>query len=113
MTVRDETYYGIVIDPVEYNITANRSEYEGFILIRDGLQYGFTTSCVGNIHVVLDTAPEVLVVPSRVIHRYEDRTFVFVLEDGLRSLRDVEVGLVGNVYVESISGLEAGEQVIR
>ena len=113
MTVRDEVYYGVVIDPVEYNITANRSQYEAFILIRDGLQYGFTTSCVGNIHVVLDTAPEVLVVPTRTIQRYEERTFVFVLEDGLRTLRDVEVGLVGNTYVEIISGLEVGELVIR
>ena len=113
MTVREEMYYGVVIDPVEYNITANRSEHEAFILIRDGLQYGFTTSCVGNIHVVLETTEDVLVVSTRNIHHYYDRAFVFVLEDGLRTLRDIEVGLMGNAWTEVMSGLEVGELVIR
>ena len=113
MTVRQEVYYGIIIDPEEYNITADRSDVEAFILIQDGFQYGFTTNCVGNIHVVLDVSENVLSVPTRTIHRYDDRTFVFVLHEGLRTLRDIEVGLVGNASTEIISGLEVGELVIR
>ena len=113
MTVRQEVYYGVIIDPEEYNITTDRSDYEAFILIRDGLQYGFTTACVGNIHVILDVSENVLSVPTRTIHRYYDRTFVFVLHEGLRTLRDIEVGLVGNASTEIVSGLEVGELVIH
>ena len=113
ITIRSEVYYGIVIDPLEYNLTANRSDYEAYVLIPDGHQYGFTTTSFGNIRIVIDAMEDVLCVPFDAIHVHEDRTFVFVLEEGLRTLRDVEVGLMGNVRVEIVSGLELGELVIR
>ena len=113
LTVRQEVYYGIIIDPLEYNLTANRSDYEAYVLIRDGHQYGFTTTSFGNIRVVLDALEDVLCVPADAVHMYDDRAFVFILEDGLRTLRDVEIGLVGNLRVEIRSGLELGELVIR
>ena len=113
LTVRGEIYYGIVIDPLEYNLTANRSDYEAYILIPDGHQYGFTTTSFGNIRIVLDALEDVMCVPADAVHVYEDRAFVFVLDEGIRTLRDVEVGLMGNLRVEIRSGLELGELVIR
>ena len=38
--------------------------------------------------------------------------YLFVVKDSTASRRDVEVGLIGNDYVERVKGLEAGEQVV-
>jgi len=110
--IRPDEYEGIVIDPAAHNITANRSDFEAFILIHEGYQYGFTTATSGVIRVVLDKTENVLFVPNYVINTYKDRTFVYVLEDDLRTLRDVKVGLVGNHVSEILGGLEAGEVII-
>jgi len=113
LTVRQEVYYGVIIDPQTYNIMADRYDYEAYVLIPDGHQYGFTTASFGNIRVVLDALDDVISVPRDAVHLYNERAFVFVLEEGLRMLRDIEVGLVGNASVEIRSGLELGELVIR
>ena len=110
--VGENVLTGIVIDPVEHNITADRSYYEAFVLILDGLQYGGMERGFGSIHLVLDTATDVLCIPSPLIHIYGDRVFVYVLEDGIPVLRYVEIGLVGNRFTEIISGLELGELVV-
>lgn len=110
--VRPDTHFGIVIDPLEHNITANRREHEAYILIPDGHLYGFTTTSSGTIRVILGESEDVLYVPTDALNTVGDRVFVFVLEDGLRTLRDIRVGVVGNTMTEVISGLELGELVI-
>ena len=112
ITIRPDVYQGVVIDPVEHNITANRGEFEAFILIQEGFQYGFTTRTSGLLRVIINTAENVLTIPERALHTFEGHSFVFVLEDDLRVMRSVEVGLIGNFDVEIIGGLAEGELVI-
>ena len=113
LAVQSDVLHGIVIDPLEYNITADRSDYEAYILVEDGHRYGLTATSFGMIRVIIDTSREVLCVPTRSVHLYNGRAFVFVLEDELPVLRDIEIGLMGNTFTEIQSGLEPGELVIR
>jgi hypothetical protein len=39
--------------------------------------------------------------------------FVYVLHDGVRSIRDIEIGLEGNTTTQVTSGLAEGEEVIQ
>jgi hypothetical protein len=110
--MRTDVHTGVVINPVEHNITANRRDNEAFIIIQDGYRYGFTNRSSGMIRVIIDYVEENLRIPIAALNTYEDRTFVFVMQDGLRVIRDVEVGLIGNNFVEILNGLESGELVL-
>lgn len=63
------------------------------------------------VHAI--TAGDVIAAPTRNIQTAEDRHFVFVLENGVRRLRFVEIGLQAANYTEIVSGLEVGELLIR
>jgi len=113
ITVGSDILLGVVIDPLEYNITADRTDYEAYIIVRDGHHYGLTGASSGTIHIIFDVVENVLVVPTRTIHIYNDRIFVIVLEEGLPILRDIDAGLIGNTFTEVLGGLELGDLVVR
>ena len=55
---------------------------------------------------------DVVVVPRNLVRRYLDANYVYVLVDGEKLERAVEVGLVTASEAEIVRGLAAGEQVI-
>ncbi|MCL2665501.1 MAG: efflux RND transporter periplasmic adaptor subunit [Defluviitaleaceae bacterium] len=55
---------------------------------------------------------DVLTIPRIALKQLEERTFVYVIENGLRTVHDIEVGLVGTINVEILSGLNEGDIVI-
>lgn len=68
----------------------------------------------GNITVVLDYRENVLALPATCVHEANGEYYVYVLnEDGIREVKWVEVGLMGNTMTEIKSGLEEGEKVIK
>jgi macrolide-specific efflux system membrane fusion protein len=62
---------------------------------------------------VLEEAEDVLYVPFNTVKKANNRVFVYVLEDGVRMIRDIEIGLEGNMLTEIVSGLFEGEIVIQ
>ena len=103
-------HLAVVIDPSEFGIERSRDD-EVYLMLVDGDPLVPTT--VGNVQVVLDIVEDVLYVPQRAINTASDRVFVYVLdENGIRVLRDVELGMRGNASYEIISGLSEGELVI-
>ena len=55
----------------------------------------------------------VIVLPRNLVQTYLGRRFVYVLVDGLREERNVEVGIQTPTQVEVAAGLEVGEEVIK
>ena len=54
----------------------------------------------------------VIVLPRNLVQTYLGRRFVYVLADGLREERNVEVGIQTPTQVEVAAGLEVGEEVV-
>lgn len=68
----------------------------------------------GTISILLDKHEHVLALPKNVVHEVEGKYFVYTLsEENVREIRYIEVGLVGDEYVEIISGLSEGEKVVK
>jgi len=68
----------------------------------------------GNLIVVVEQRENVLALPSLCVHQADEDYYVYVLnDDGIREVKWVEVGLIGNSLTEIKSGLEDGEKVIR
>ena len=63
--------------------------------------------------LLLAQSSDTLYIPARALHTVGDRKFVYRKdENGLKIMVDVEIGLVTNTYVEVLSGLEEGDNVI-
>ena len=87
------------------------SAYLEFVGVRPDIYFDADT--VGSIHILIDQAIDVLVIPSAALRQVEDRSFVYVLdENGLRAIRHVATGIEDDSYVEIMSGLTEGELII-
>ena len=69
---------------------------------------------MANIKLVLEKRENVLALPYGCVHMADDEYYVYVVnEQGIREVKWVEVGLIGNDMIEIVGGLEEGEKVIR
>lgn len=115
-------------EPVAMNITvgAGKGDYE--LLPDDMANWGDTQRFVmysgdtaeieagtnANIVVVMDSRKNVLTLPVTCVHVADGEYYVYVVnEDGMREVKWIEVGLIGNSLVEIKSGLSDGEKVIK
>ena len=111
--LNNEPFLVVVIDPDEFGVErADGWGREVFLTFYDEAPI-VPAVHFANIHVVLEKSENVLHIPLRALHRASERTFVYVMtEDGIRVLRDVEIGLRGNAGYEILSGLYEGEMVV-
>ncbi len=65
-----------------------------------------------NVHIVLDTHKNVVLIPkSAIVYENEDKN-VFVVRDSVAHKVRLQVGYEDNEKVESLKGIEAGENII-
>ena len=114
MQVLGEAFTGRVIDPVVYGVDGRRGTGDfahpaAYLILLDAPVISGTV--FASVHIVAAEARDVFFVPNLAINRVGDRDFVYVVEDGVRVIRYVEIGIVGNAVSEITSGLYEGEQV--
>ena len=68
---------------------------------------------MASVHVVLFEKDGVLKLPTEFVHTYQNRRYVNVLRDGIKSEKLVEVGITTNLEVEIVAGLQEGETIVR
>lgn len=89
-------------------------EIQQFSVLSGPVMSGIEVGTKGTIRIVTDSRTQVLCVPEAAINTADDKYYVYVTdEDNMRQIRWVEVGLIGDTSVEILSGLEAGERVVR
>jgi len=92
-------------------------EYEAY---KDTVQFrieempeNLTTGRRANYEIILEEKKDVVVAPKNAITKYLGGYYASVMnEDGLRSERDVEVGIESATHYEILSGLEEGDVLI-
>lgn len=74
----------------------------------------FEVGVVARATLVLDGSENVLSISTTSLHEMEDGYYVYCVDEaGLRQMRTVEVGVIGNAYTEITGGLEPGDLVIK
>ena len=109
--VNQEPFDAIVIDPVEFGIT-RFEDNQAFLTVYGGDVYTFAGRVFASLTLILEEAPDVISVPFAAVNTVEGREFVYVLEDGLRAIRNVSTGMEGNAGIEIVTGLQEGEVVV-
>ena len=119
MTLEDEIFLMEVVNPDDFGfIRAIQPLEEGdnviaeaFLAFVDAPPQGNATR--GMVHMPFEEVLDVLYIPVSALHRHEGRQFVYIIEDGLRLIRDVVTGFEGEGYIEIVSGLVEGELVLK
>lgn len=102
LLVGDEAYPAEIVAKTEQSVTLEPDEHIP----------GVGEGSYGNVYVVTGAVYDVLRVPSGAIKKANGQPIVYILSDGVRTLREVEVGFSADGYTEIVSGLSEGEQVI-
>lgn len=102
----------------EYELLPYDREHWGkvqqFSVLSGPVTTGIEMGTRGTIQLVTESRTQVLCVPKAAIHSADEKYYVYVTDkDNMRQIRWVEVGLIGDTSVEILSGLEAGERVVR
>ncbi len=101
---------------VETTVASIEDDQGGYKVIKFSLgevAVNFPQGTRGSFTLILEERKNVLMVPNKAITKAGDKTFVYCFdENGLKTVKTVEIGLKADGMVEIISGLEKGEQVI-
>ncbi|MGI6606781.1 MAG: efflux RND transporter periplasmic adaptor subunit [Peptococcia bacterium] len=65
-----------------------------------------------NANIILEQKQQVLTVPTEAVVEVDGKSVVFIYDDGLARMREVECGSAGDSVLEIISGVKEKEQVI-
>ncbi len=104
-----------ISDEKYYDATVIEKDTEGgrVIMDLDEPDYSIKMSTRGTIKVELERADHVLSLPREAVHTTEDMAYVYELnENGVRELKEIEIGIIGTSLVEIKGGLLPYEQVI-
>jgi len=107
VTVNGEPLEAVVIDPEEWGIQA--SEDQAFLTPYGDETVYFPARTFATLQLMLEEVRDVISIPFTALHVVDDWSFVYVMEDGIRVIRDVETGMEGNIGVEIVRGLSEGE----
>ena len=109
ITIDDEVFLAQRLDPVARGFA---NELDAHLLVlSEGVPF-VTSVTVAMVHIVLDYVSDALAIPNMAVNTVEGRTFVYVMENELITLRYVEVGLVGNTLTVVVAGLSEGEVIV-
>ena len=80
----------------------------------DEPDYSISVGTRASIYLVVDSKKQVLAVPRVAVYGSEENGYyVYVLtDDGVRETVDVQVGLIGNYYIEILGGIDMYTSVI-
>lgn len=84
-----------------------------FVISQGGDNVVIEAGATGYIAFVLDERKQVKTLPSTAVHSSDDGYYVYIVgDDGVRQVKWIEVGLIGNDKAEILGGLDDGEKVV-
>jgi len=89
---------------VFYNVMVRTSEPPPVVL---------RTEMTANVSIFLESRGDVLAVPATAVLKSDGENFVYVIKDGKRERRCVQVGWKQGRYLEIKAGLQIGEEVLE
>lgn len=93
-------------------IIDNVVTYEVILTITDPFENLLRPEMTTNVSIITKTKKDVLSVPRRAVKSSKGQNTVTVVADGTQASKDITLGLQDGSFVEVVSGLTEGEQVL-
>lgn len=78
----------------------------------DGTHEWLRPGMSAEVEILVDRLEDVVYVPMQAVTYYDDQRVVYVAGRGAPQRRPIEVGSFSDSFIEIVSGLEEGEQVL-
>ena len=103
----------VVMNPENYPADTSKDKKKVVIIKLDSIPSIATIGTTADISLLLQSKDNVIVLPRGAIHNFEGRNYVEMLDKGLRTERNVELGIQNATSVEIIKGLSEGEKILQ
>ncbi len=100
---------GDVYDATVTSIDVDKSK---IVFELDQPDYSITVGTRGTVNIVQGEADGVLSLPKSCVFEGDDFWFTYVLNGSVKEMRKIDIGLIGNDYVEVTGGISADDVVI-
>jgi len=92
-----------------------KGEEEGIIYFQlDSPDFELSVGSRGTTTVVLEERKDVLALPSIAVHKTDEYYYVYYIDDnGIRSIKEIEIGLIGDDLIEITDGLALDDVVVK
>ena len=108
------SYKGLVVQTPRNTPYEDMEKYKETVFIRpEVMPEGVRRGGYCTVKVVLEKSEETIILPRNVVQKYSGRSYVYILEEGIRKERIVETGIQSSTEIEIIKGVELGEKVIK
>ena len=108
-TGNNDTYSATVGTPAELGISEPRAD-AAYMALDDPVTFSEYT--YGTIKLTTDERANVLYIPTNAVNTARDETFVYLLDNNIKTVRDITTGLDTGVYTEITGGLSEGDEII-
>ena len=105
----EETYRAKVATPEDLGVTQPQ---KGYVYMALENPVNFPDGSYGTIKLTAGQRKNVLYVPTEAINTVRERKFVYLLNDNIKTVRDVKIGLQTAYYTEITDGLSEGDEII-
>lgn len=112
--IDNDEYVGIVVmTPSTAPFDADDSIKKSVLVDVKGLPAEVKLGDAARISLLLDRRDDVIVIPRDLLHGFMGQKTVYILDDGIKKDRNVQVGIETPTEVEIVKGLEEGEEIIE
>ncbi len=111
MRIGKEEFVARVISPDEINAQNDFSKDTAYLKLLDDT-VEVNEKAYASVSMLMDERKGVLTVPTKAVRKADNKRFVYMLKDDVRTYQVVETGLENGEATEIISGLSEGDMVI-
>ena len=114
VTIKKQEYTGrVIMTPADAPKDGSTITQNAVLFEIDGLPDDVTIGTSASFELITARSDDCIVVAKNMVTKSSGDYYVYVLVDGVKTERQIEVGLVGNTEYEVINGLEEGELLIQ
>ncbi len=103
----------VIMTPAQFPFDAPDSQKRQIIFKVDDLPVDIVEKGdSAGVYLILEQSEDTLIIPRNQIQHYMGRKFVYILEDGIRTERNIQTGIENSTEAEVVKGLEEGELIV-
>ena len=106
----EQKYFG-VISNIDQRVNRDSRTIRAYAII-DNKNNNLRPGLMLNIDIILDEIEATMLIPEESVLTSEDFSYVFVIEEDIAKLKEVNIGISSNGMIQILSGISSGDKVV-
>ena len=106
----EQKYFG-VISNIDQRVNRDSRTLRAYAII-DNKNNNLRPGLMLNIDIILDEIEATMLIPEESVLTSEDFSYVFVIEEDIAKLKEVNIGISSNGMIQILSGISSGDKVV-